>query len=176
MTEVLNIPAHEAHVVRVFAVSEGDGAPLADHAVLDALGAEGDLRTDAIEVVEIADLGDMPLSAYLGEGYGIAEAELSQMRGQLDGLTGRVLILPSRAFQGAAMTLRVGGPLRLVGRLTEDVAPVHFDALPDGGAQGSGTGEPADPGSTPNRMRNAALVLVALLIGVTVLVVVLAGS
>ena len=34
----------------------------------------------------------------------------------------------------------------------------------------------ADPGSTPNRMRNAALVLVALLIGVTVLVVVLAGS
>jgi hypothetical protein len=165
MTEVLDIPAHEAHVVRVFAVVEE--APRPDEDVLAALGADGDLKTGEIELFEIADLSEMPLSTYLAEGHGIAEGDLRDMRGQLDALDGRVLILPSRAFQGAAMTLQMGSALRLVGRFEEDVPHAQFDTLPAEGARGSGKtpSRPSQPG-----MRRAALVLVALLIAVAALV------
>jgi hypothetical protein len=175
MSTVLDIPAQEAHVVRVFSVVEETDAPLEDAAVLEALGAEGKLRSEEIELFDLTDLQDMPLSAYLTEGHGIAETDLKDMLGQLDGLKGRVLILPSRAFQGQAMTLRVGGALRLVGRFEEDVSPVSFDPLPAGGAHGTvaGTGAPSE---TPRGMRRAALALVALLIGVAVLVLLLMGG
>jgi len=168
MTTRLDIPAHEAHVVRVFDVVET--APLDDKDVMAALGAEADLRTAEIELFDISDLGDMPLSTYLAEGHGIADAELRDLRGQLDALSGRVLILPSRAFGGAAMTLRVGAALRLVARLGEDVPRAQFDTLPAEGARGSGktpAGRP-QPG-----MRRAALALVALLIAVAAVVLVL---
>ena len=168
MTTRLDIPAHEAHVVRVFDVVET--TPLDDKDVMAALGAEADLRTAEIELFDISDLGDMPLSTYLAEGHGIADAELRDLRGQLDALSGRVLILPSRAFGGAAMTLRVGAALRLVARLGEDVPRAQFDTLPAEGARGSGktpAGRP-QPG-----MRRAALALVALLIAVAAVVLVL---
>ena len=167
MTEVLDIPAQEAHVVRVFDVVEEAGAPLDDLDVMAALGAEGDLQSQEIELFDVADLGEMPLSTYLTEGHGIAEADLRDMLGQLDGLAGRVLILPSRAFKGAAMTLRIGPALRLVGRFEEDVPAAQFATLPAEGARGSGQtpSGPAQPG-----MRRAALALVALLIAVAVLV------
>ncbi|PWE32301.1 hypothetical protein DDZ14_11275 [Maritimibacter sp. 55A14] len=175
MSMPLDIPAHEAHVVRVFAVVEKRGAPLEDEKVLEALGAQGTLRTEEIELFDLEDLQDMPLSNYLEEGHGVSEAELEGMRGQLDGLTGRVLILPSRAFSGQAMTLRVGDALRLVGRFEEDMAPVSFAPLPAGGAHGSVSGTGV-PGEAPRGMRRAALALVALLIAVAVLVLVLVGG
>ena len=137
MSTRLDIPAHEAHVVRVFAVMEEAGAPLDDAAVMAALGADGALEGAEIELFDLADLGSMPLSEYLGEGHGIAGADLDGMRGQLDGLRGRVLILPSRAFGGRATVLRPGRGLRLVGRFEEEVAPVSFAPLPAGGATGS---------------------------------------
>lgn len=174
MTTRLDIPAHEAHVIRVFDVQEQPGAPLPDEDVLAALGAEGDLRTDEIELFEITDLGDMPLSSYLAEGHGIAEAELRDMRGQLDALAGRVLILPSRAFGGAAMTLRVGAALRLIARLGEDVPRAQFDTLPAEGARGSA--KPPDSRPSQPGMGRAALVLVALLIAVALLVLALVAG
>ncbi|WP_297774625.1 hypothetical protein [uncultured Roseovarius sp.] len=159
----LDIPPQEAHVVRVFAVMEDKAAPLQDAAVLDSLGADGDLHSEEIELFDLEDLQDMPLSTYLAEGHGIQERQLREMRGQLDGLTGRVLILPSRAFGGRAMKMRVGAGLRLVARLEEDVPAVSFDPLPAGGAHGTvaGTGEPAE---APPGMRRAALALVVLLL------------
>ena len=175
MSTVLDIAAKEAHVVRVFAVVEEADAPLEDAAVLKALGAEGTLRSEEIELFDLTDLQDMPLSEYLTEGHGIAASDLKDMRGQLDGLTGRVLILPSRAFQGQAMKMRVGGALRLVGRFEEDVSPVSFDPLPAGGAHGTVAGTPV-PAKAPSGMRRAALALVALLIGVAVLLLVLVGG
>jgi hypothetical protein len=175
MSTLLDIPAQEAHVVRVFAVVEESDAALDDAAVMEALGADGDLEAGEIELFDLGDLGSMPLSEYLTEGHGISESDLKDMRGQLDGLTGRVLILPSRAFQGQAMKLRVGGVLRLVGRFEEDVAPVSFDPLPAGGAHGTVAGTGAPP-EAARGMRRAAWVLVALLTAVAVLVLVLLGG
>lgn len=136
MSTLLHIPAHEAHVVRVFAVIEDAAAPLADEDVLAALGAAGEVQTAEIELFDLRDLQDLTLADYLAEGHGIAAKELEPMRGQLNALTGRVLILPSRAFAGQATEMRVAAALRLVGRFTEERTPVQFEPLPAGGAAG----------------------------------------
>jgi len=164
MSTVLDIPAQEAHVVRVFAVVEEAGAPLVDAAVLEALGAEGKLRSEEIELFDLTDLQDMPLSAYLTEGHGIAASDIRDMRGQLDGLTGRVLILPSRAFQGQAMKMCVGAALRLVGRFEEERAPVRFAPLPAGGAAGA-----VSPGGESRPRRAAGLAALVFFVGLAVL-------
>jgi len=171
MSTRISIPAQEAHVVRVFSVIEEPGAPLEDAAVMAALGADGDLETDEIELFDLGDLGSMPLSDYLAEGHGIAAADLADMRGQLDGLRGRVLILPSRAFGGRASVLRPGRGLRLVGRFEEEVAPVSFDPLPAGGTAGSVA--PATRSGRPRRRAAwlAALVFLAVLAVLLALVV-----
>lgn len=93
MSTVLRIPAGEAHVVRLFAVDEDRAKPHADDAILAALGA-GPLKTSEIELFDLADLQGMTLTDYLAEGHGIAAAELSPMQPQVNGLKGRVLILP----------------------------------------------------------------------------------
>ncbi|PIV79400.1 MAG: hypothetical protein COW54_04290 [Rhodobacteraceae bacterium CG17_big_fil_post_rev_8_21_14_2_50_63_15] len=152
MSTVLNIPARETHVVRVFAVIEDAAAPLADEAVLAALGAAGEVRTAEIELFDLDDLQGLPLSDYLAEGHGIAASELAPMCGQLNALSGRVLIVPSRAFGGLAMEMRMSAALRLVGRFTEESTPVRFDLLPGGGAAG---GVAAGAGKQPRRQRAA---------------------
>jgi hypothetical protein len=131
--------------------------------VVSALGADG-LARDEIELFDMADLQDMTLSAYLAEGHGIGEAEIGPMRAQLDGLSGRALLLPSRAFQGRALRLSVGAALRLVGRFEEARAPVRFAPLPAGGAAGvTGTKGDARPG------RAARLAALVFFLGLAVL-------
>lgn len=161
MSVTLDIPAQEAHVLRVFAVMD---TALPDEAVISALGAAG-LARDEIELFDVADLQDMTLSAYLVEGHGIGESALTGMRAQLDGLSGRVLLLPSRAFRGRALRLSVGAALRLVGRFEEDRAPVRFAPLPTGGTEGVVA---AGEGTRPPR-RAAYLAALAFFVGLAVL-------
>lgn len=135
MTTLLRIPANEAHVLRVFAVVEAADALVEDAAVLEALGATA-IKTAEIELFDVSDLQDMALSDYLAEGHGIAPDQLAPMCALLNGLSGRVLLLPSRAFDGRAQEMRPRAPLRMIGRFSEEVAPVSFAPLPTGGAQG----------------------------------------
>lgn len=151
MTTLLRIPAHEAHVLRVFAVDEAPDAPVEDQAVLEALGAE-EIKTAEIELFDVSDLQDMTLSDYLAEGHGIARDQIDPMRAQLNGLSGRVLLLPSRAFAARAQVMRPRAPLRMIGRFSEEVAPVSFAPLPAGGAQGA---IPLKADKTPGRQRAA---------------------
>ncbi|MBE0453713.1 MAG: hypothetical protein IBX58_08540 [Roseovarius sp.] len=151
MSLSLDIPAHEAHVLRVFAVMD---AALSDEAVIAALGADG-LARDEIELFDVADLQEMSLSSYLAEGHGIGAAALSELRGQLDTLKGRVLLVPTRAFGGRATRLEVGATLRLVGRFEEERTPVRFAPLPSGGAEG--VVAPSGEGRSGRAARLAAL-------------------
>ncbi|MDT8328651.1 MAG: hypothetical protein RQ750_14920 [Roseovarius sp.] len=173
MTTLLRIPAHEAHVLRVFAVDEAPDAPVEDQAVLEALGAE-EIKTAEVELFDVSDLQDLPLSDYLAEGHGIPRNQLEPMRLQLNGLRGRVLLLPSRAFDGRAQEMRPHAPLRMIGRFSEEVPPVSFVPLPAGGAQGVIT---LKPDKAPQRQRAArwlALGFFALLALVLALVISLA--
>jgi hypothetical protein len=162
MSTRLHIPAGEAHVVRVFAVDEDHAAPHADEAILAALGA-GELKTSEIELFDLEDLQSMTLSGYLAEGHGIAVSELIPMRPRLDALRGRVLILPSRAFEGRALEMRPRAPLRLMGRFSEDVAPVRFTPLPTGGAEGIITARANARPRGAGRLRLVAFAVLALL-------------
>lgn len=137
MSTLLRIPASEAHVVRVFAVQDKPDARLSDEAVLDALGAKGELETGKVELFDVAELQAMNLSDYLFEGHGISRAELEPMRGQLDTLKGRVLVLPSLAIRTKPIEMNVGAALRLIGHFTEEVPPVSFERLPDAAARGT---------------------------------------
>lgn len=162
MSTRLHIPAGEAHVVRVFAVDEDRAKPHADEAILQALGA-GELKTSEIELFDLEDLQSMTLSDYLADGHGIAAADLGPMRGQLNGLKGRVLILPSRAFEGRTLEMRPRAPLRLIGRFSEDVAPVRFAPLPAGGAEGVVSARANARPRGAGRLRLMAFAVLALL-------------
>lgn len=167
MTERIRIPAHEAHVLRVFAIDESADSPAPDEVLREALGAPH-LDTAQIELFPVTDLQDMRLSGYLARGHGIPADQLDGMRGRLDGLTGRVLLLPSRALGGAAQEITPRAPLRLVGRFSEETPAVRFDSLPDGGAAASARPGAAQGDDAPPRFRNrAALWLVLGLIVVT---------
>ena len=85
MSTAIHIPAHEAHVVRVFDVIEEAGAPLADEAVMDALGADGEVQGAQIELFDLGDLGGMSLSEYLAEGHGIARRSSIRCAGSSTG-------------------------------------------------------------------------------------------
>lgn len=162
MSTVLRIPAGEAHVVRLFAVDEDRANPHPDDAILAALGA-GPLKTSEIELFDLADLQGMTLTDYLAEGHGIASAELSPMQSQVNGLKGRVLILPSRAFEGRAQKMRPRAPLRLVARFTEEGTPVRFAPLPTGGAEGLLTPRANARPQGAGRLRLMAFAVLALM-------------
>ena len=168
MSDRISISAHEHGVVRVFAVDDKAGTPSADDALRDALGAEH-LETRQIELFDLSDLGEMRLSDYLSEGHGIPAAQMADMRGRLDGLSGRVMIVPSRAFGGQAQQIAPRAPLRLVGRFTEEETPVQFDPLPSASAQGSLS--PTGGGNAGGPRRALWMALAGLLIAATVAVV-----
>lgn len=125
-----------------------------------ALGAKS-LRPSFVEVVDIRDLGEMPLSQYLVSAHDVSGAEFEQMRGRLDALTGFVLVLPSQAFNQVEQDLTISSPLHWIGTFNEPRpatigAPVRTDS-----ARGSGSG-PAAP--TP-KQNNSALWFVVVLFG-----------
>ena len=88
------------------------------------------------------------------------------MRGQLDGLTGRVLIMPSRAFGGRGDDAAGGSRPAPRGRFEEDVAPVRFDPLP--ARRHAGHGSRPRPGPSPSR-RPARLAALGFFAGLAIL-------
>lgn len=175
MSDRMKIPAHEVRTVRVFAVDDPPDRHLPEQAVHDALDAQH-LNVDEIELFDVSDLQGLGLSAYLHEGHGIPEVQLADMRARLDALTGRVLLLPSRAFGGRAQIIAPRHPLRLVGTFTEPGAQVSFAPLPDRSARGN----PALSGGSLKRHRRAAAWLVlglgGLMLLTLALVIGLAGA
>jgi len=131
----ISVPAHEAKVVRLFAIDldedaliafrdpvyDGDGN--ADWALKKALGATL-LDEDFIEVFHVSDLEDMGLAGYLTEGVGIPSSQVAEHHASLSALKGYVLLIMSAAFDGFANELNIKAPLRHVATLTEDRAPV----------------------------------------------------
>ena len=88
------------------------------------------------EVVDLRDLGDMPLSGYLSEAYGVPRSEMAGHLAQLDALRGHVLILPSQAFGRVGQSLTVRTPLRWVGTFHEAKAGPKGPALRSKSASG----------------------------------------
>jgi len=133
----INVPAHEARVVRLFAI-DLDARQIADFessAVPSALGVRT-LDADYIEVFHVSDLDGMGLAQYLTDGAGIPSEQVAQHHTVLSSLKGHVLLVMSAAFGGDAQTLQVKAPLRHVATLSEATTPIAFEPLPDASAKG----------------------------------------
>lgn len=132
----LAIPEQERNRIRLFTARLTDEDLKRDKSGLAAtLLGDGDLDPAYIEIFDLADLTGVGLSTYLTEGLGVAELSPDE-RARLDGLTGPVLILLSKALHGRAARLTVDGRLSLVGLYVEERPPVQFEPLPTTTAQG----------------------------------------
>ena len=174
MTDRISIKPTEHGVVRVFAVDLAPGEipeftdQDGDWPLKNALGAEA-LDPRHVDVFPVSDLDELGLSGYLEQGHGIAADELADMRGRLDALSGHVLIVTSRAFEGQAQELTPRAPLRLIGSFNEEAAAVSFDPLPSGAARGITGGKPG-PSDAAMSGRIASLALLVLFLLVLVVV------
>lgn len=160
----LSIPAHDRLGVRVFTAAltyeemQRDKAAL----VLKLLG-DPDLDPAYVELFDVADLSEIGLAGYLGEGLGVPDAALETDRTLLQGLKGPVLVLMSKALHGRAVTLTLDPRLTLIATYTEDRPPVHFTPLPSAAAEGVLV-PPSLPGPPPQRPVLAFLFLGAALV------------
>ncbi len=131
----LHIPQGERGVVRVFAVQlTHDERQLLQQAparLHDLLG-NPDLNPAQIDVVQIADLGDLGLGGYLAEGHDVPEAALNM--GALADIKGTVLIVPSAALSATGGTIHPSGGVSLVGTyMSADADPARlWPAAPAG--------------------------------------------
>ena len=169
MSTRIEIKAGETGTVRVFSTDlskeDIDGFDM-----VTALGAES-LSPDQVELFDLADLTGLGLSAYLEEGHGIPADQLADMKPQIDGLTGVVLILPSRALAGKKQTLRPQAPLRLLGTFFESTQPISFEKLPSEAAKGqvnTQTKSPPSNAAISGRVAMVALLFLALLVAVMI--------
>lgn len=180
MTATLTIPAEEQRTIRLFAVNLTEAqvaALLRDHAPPPA--APGDLPetpaaatllgwpaldTRHAELFAIRDLSGLGLPGYLTEGLGLDEADIAPDRARLAALEGHALILLSRAFGGAAVTLDIPPALTLIGTYHEKTTPVLFQPLPGTAGQGRLTGAPSAPEDKAARARLLRLAMLSALI------------
>lgn len=113
--------ASEQGVVRVFATElepEGAAAITASN-VHKLLGKDILLDPAKVEVFPAKVIQALGLTAYLLEGYGIAEEDLRGKRSALDALTDLIVLVPSSAFMNKAQTLEPNPALRFIGAFSE---------------------------------------------------------
>ncbi len=132
----LSVPKGEYEVVRVFALNmpandaktfvEADGG---SYPLRDALGVDV-LLPEGVDLVRIADLGELGLTGLLAEGHGIASKVLSGDAEKLAALSGHVVVLTSSAFGGAAADLSPGPELTFIGAYPLRKAAAAIDTLP----------------------------------------------
>ena len=176
-----SVAAHEYGLIRIytidlspaeidnFTIERGNHWPLQR-----ALGAEV-LDSGPTQSFNIADLGDLGLLGYLSEGYFIEPADMDAYSAAFAELTGAVVIIPSRAFEGVAQTLMqptlldgVPNPLRHLATLREEGRNATFESLPSFGAEGVLEDTPArkkpSDAAMGGRVATIALIVMGLLV------------
>ena len=178
MSEQMKVSQHEHGLVRIFAIDlpaeeidgfrtrsvteDDDRWPLRD-----ALGATY-LDEDFIEVFDVADLEDLGLHGYMRQGLGISEADLADMKPQINAISAHVLVVLSNAFDGFEQSLNAKTPLRWIGTFKEETAPVQFKPLTSNAARGSVADTP------PQKTNNPHLTLLAAIVALPIVIAILA--
>ena len=121
MTGVIEIPAGERGVIRVFdldMVPEQARFMREPGALAQVLGID-EINLDHVEIFPVSDLEELGLAGYLTQGCGIPEAEIAPDLAALKKLSGHVLLLRSRAFDGAATRLTPASQISLLASYDE---------------------------------------------------------
>jgi len=132
----LEVSASEHKVYRLFAIdlakhhlpaftrpkrgSAGDD----DYPLRDALGLSH-LDEQHVQILTLADLGDMKLTDYMQDGLAIAGVDLEDHAARLDALEGHLAVIASAAFQGPCV-IAPKPPMSLVGAFAEHEAMTRF--------------------------------------------------
>lgn len=146
MADPHQVEASEFGVVRVFTTElepEGDAAITAQN-VQKILGNDVELDASKVEVFPSKVIAGLGLSAYLREGYGIPERDLAGKAAALDALSGLIILVPTSAFGGRAVSLEPNPAVRFIGAFREPrpAPPVQMPDSPS--AEGQTTPAAAD--------------------------------
>lgn len=119
--DALTIAAGEHGVVRVFALDmpAEQAQFLREPGAADQLLGVTGLDPDQIDIFNIADMQELGLTGYLAEGLGIPRDQITANQTRIDTLSGWIMVLRSRAFQGHPMTLKPAAGLTLVAQFLE---------------------------------------------------------
>lgn len=98
----LTIPANDHGQIRVFAVS-GDLPAGEPEEVIAALFGTDALDPTYVDIISKGDLGVMALTDYIRQGYDMSPDDHDAAA--VDGIEGHVVLILSRAAQGAEVTL-----------------------------------------------------------------------
>ncbi len=139
----------EKGVVRLFTTDlepEGDMAITAQN-VHKLLGQDIELNAAKVEVFSPKMIEPIGMSTYLNEGHGVPEADLEGTAAALDAMTGLVIVIPTSAFKGKAVTLEPMAGIQFVGAFHEPRAahPVAMAEPEAAEGQLSPQGKPTDP-------------------------------
>ncbi len=127
-----------------------------------AFGAK-ELRASFVDVINISDLGDMPLTQYLIEAHGAAGADFKAAMPQVNAQRGHVLAVPSQAFANTSQTLAIATPLRWIGTFSEVKAKPRGAVLRSLSAKGqtaAGAGAQSEASTSP--ILKIVLIVIAL--------------
>ena len=138
MTPDLTVHAHEAGILRVFALhpDRPDVArvlppnPLDMDHLTDLVGVNN-LREEDVERVSTKDLGDLTLAEFLRIGHDIRSADLAPAAQRLDAAHGHVLLVHSRAFGGRDAVLTPADGVEFLGAFRRNDAPVTPLSVPE---------------------------------------------
>jgi hypothetical protein len=121
MSDPLHVSSAERGIVRVFTTDldpEGDAA-ITRKNVARLLGRDIVLDPEKVEVFPASVIEALGLAQYLRDGYAIPDEALAGKAAVLDALSGLVILVPSSAFEGRAVTLDPNAALRFVGAFEE---------------------------------------------------------
>lgn len=170
----MHIPAHERGHIRVFAL-DLDSAAAQDfsqsaQALATALSID-QIDPAKVEIFDIADLEQMPLSTYLIDAQGAERTQIAPDAARLDQLRGHVVLVFSSAVTG--QTLTPTGPLRWIGTYSEPDMMPSMEPLTSDGAQGQINKKP--PPSNAAIGGRVATVALAFMFLLVILMIVIAG-
>ncbi|MBQ4826995.1 hypothetical protein J4729_20965 [Leisingera sp. HS039] len=166
MEGVIHIPAGERGVIRLFALDmrPEQAAFLKEPGALAQVLGIKVLDMDQVEIFPVSDLEDIGLTGYLNEGCGVPRTQVEEDREMLDALDGHVLLIRSRAFDGAETRLTPAEQIILTGTYGE--RQTNWSAPP-------ATAESAKPNSaqklSPRQARTQARRIGAALFAVVML-------
>ena len=125
------VRAGEAGVIRLYRVN---GEMTVDE-VAGALGT-GPLAESHVEVIRPGDLQGVGLSRYLIDGVGAEAAEVMPMAGQLDAVSGPVVMVLSKAFGGERREIAAGDRLEPLARFGEAAPQTPEEPVTTASAKG----------------------------------------
>ncbi|MFA8441045.1 hypothetical protein [Yoonia sp.] len=147
----LTIPADDHGQIRVFATDADLPTDVIEKTPrgMEYL-FEAELNPDFVDIVRIADLGGMALSAYIAEGYDMAPDLVD--KAAVDAITGYAVLVLSRATGEVETTLTPAGGLRHVTTYSPVAKITPPEPLPDASAQGIVEPKPTKPPKSDARM------------------------